>query len=61
MPENVEALTDTVPEFARDMKLAVSTVYAAIQRGEIPCVRIGRAVRVPRRFKEKLLDEAEGK
>ena len=61
MSENSEPLVDTVPEYAKDMKLAVSTVYAAVARGEIPSVRVGTAIRIPRRHKKKQLEEADGK
>ena len=35
-----------VPEVARRLALSRCTVYVAIQRGELPCIRFGRAVRV---------------
>lgn len=37
-----------IPEVAAELGLARSSVYALIQAGELPVVRIGRAVRVPR-------------
>lgn len=37
----------TVPEAARRLRLGRSTVYMMAQRGEIPTVRIGTAVRIP--------------
>lgn len=35
-----------VPEVARRLSLSRCTVYVAIQKGELPCIRFGRAVRV---------------
>lgn len=36
----------TIPEVAKYLKLSRSKVYALVQRGEIPHVRIGRNVRI---------------
>ena len=61
MPETSETLTVTVPEFAKAVGMAETTVYAAIARGEIVAIRIGRAVRVPRRVLQELLEPQESK
>lgn len=37
----------TVSEAARRLALGRATTYRLVQLGELPCVRIGRAVRVP--------------
>lgn len=37
----------TVPQVADRLQLSRGAVYAAIGRGELPCIRIGRAVRIP--------------
>lgn len=37
----------TVPEAARRLSLGRATAYRMVQMGELPSVRIGRAVRVP--------------
>ncbi len=34
-------------EVAEQLGLGRSTVYQLLQRGDLPCVRIGRSVRVP--------------
>lgn len=41
-------------EVAALLALSRSEVYRMIERGEIPSVRIGRSVRVPRRWVEEL-------
>ncbi len=38
----------TVPEAARILRIGVSRAYEMAQRGEIPAIRIGHRVRVPR-------------
>ncbi|EKP94488.1 helix-turn-helix domain-containing protein [Thermaerobacter subterraneus] len=38
----------TVPEAAKVLRVGVSRAYEMAHRGEIPAVRIGRRVRVPR-------------
>lgn len=43
-----EGLLLTIPEAAEALRLGVSTVKLMVRRGELPVVRCGRAVRVPR-------------
>jgi excisionase family DNA binding protein len=38
----------TVREAAAELRLDVSTVYRLVERGELACVRFGRAVRIER-------------
>ena len=40
-------LLRVVPDVVESLGLSRSEVYALIQRGEMPAVRIGRSVRVP--------------
>lgn len=42
-----EPLLLRVEEAARMLRLGRATVYMLVSRGELPSVRIGRAVRVP--------------
>jgi excisionase family DNA binding protein len=44
----MESLLLRVPEAAQLLGLGRTTTYDLIARGEIPVVRVGRAVRVPR-------------
>jgi len=48
-PKRAEAepLLLRLPEVCARLGLGRSTVYSMIQRGELPAVRIGRAVRIP--------------
>jgi excisionase family DNA binding protein len=39
----------TVPEVAAELQIPASTVYDLIRRGEIPSVRVGKRIRVPKR------------
>lgn len=55
MPETSESLTVTVPEFAKAIGVAETTVYAAIQRRETPAIHVGRSVRIPRWHLDQLL------
>ena len=45
--ESDDRLLLRLPEVATRLGLGRSTVYDLIQRGELPVVRVGRAVRVP--------------
>jgi excisionase family DNA binding protein len=51
MVQTAELLT--VPEAARRLSLGRATTYQLVRRGELPSVRIGRAVRVPARALEQ--------
>lgn len=46
----------TVEEAARELRIGRSAAYDAVRRGEIPAVRIGRSIRVPRHQLEAMLD-----
>lgn len=42
-----DKLTLTVPEAAALLGIGKSLAYTAIQRGEIPCIRVGHRLLVP--------------
>lgn len=44
-----------VKEVATILRISLSQTYELIARGEIPCVRIGRIIRVPRTALEQYL------
>ena len=43
-----ESLLLTVTEAAAELRLSPMTVYVLVEQGELPAVRYGRAVRIPR-------------
>lgn len=45
----------TVDEVAGELRIGRRQAYAAIERGEIPSIRIGRTIRVPRAWLERTL------
>jgi len=51
-----------IPEFCEEYGVSRSTYYRLRDRGELPCVKIGRAVRIRRedaeRWYESLRDDA---
>jgi excisionase family DNA binding protein len=53
-------LVMSVPEAGRILRLSRNSAYEAARRGEIPTVRIGRLLRVPRTALEKMLEQAPG-
>jgi excisionase family DNA binding protein len=53
-----QPLTMTVEEAAAALGIGRTSAYAAIARGELPCIRIGRRVVVPRPAMERLLTVA---
>ena len=56
MSDTAEPLTIRVPEYAEAADVSKSAVYEAIARGELPAIRVGRAVRLPRWLLNKLKD-----
>ena len=49
-------ITFTVTEAAELLGISRSSAYGCVRRGEIPSLRLGRRVVVPRRAFEALLD-----
>ena len=52
-------LTLTVEEVAATLGISRAFAYEVVRRGEIPSIRIGRRVLVPRAALERLLDGAD--
>ena len=52
-----ERRTYTVEEAARRLGLSRNGAYEAVKRGEIPSIRIGRRVLVPRAAFEHMLEQ----
>ena len=46
--EPVEKLADSIPEAARMLGIAPNTAYRAVATGELPSVKIGGRILVPR-------------
>jgi excisionase family DNA binding protein len=55
-PEQPQSLTVSVIEAARLLGVGKAAAYGAIHRGEIPAIRIGRLLRVPRKALEQMLE-----
>jgi excisionase family DNA binding protein len=54
----VERLTLTVEQAAEALGISRAFAYEAVARGEIPCIRIGRRVLIPKVALDKLLESA---
>lgn len=50
-----EPLVLTVEETAAVLRIGRGAAYEAVRRGDIPSVRLGRSLRVPRRALDELL------
>lgn len=57
MPPGQELLTLTAEEVSKLLPLGLNQVYEGIRRGEIPSIKIGRRILVPR---QRLLDMING-
>ena len=53
-----QRLTMTVEEAAVVLGISRATAYDAVSRGEIPCIRIGRRILIPKVALERMLDGA---
>jgi excisionase family DNA binding protein len=47
----------TVPEAARFLRIGRNSVYEAVRRHELPSVRIGRRLLIPKAALQRLLEE----
>lgn len=54
----VEDIVLTVEEAAKRLKISRPSAYLAIERGEIPVIKIGRRILVPVAALERMLAEA---
>ena len=50
----------TVPQVARELQMDVSAVYKMCKAHELPSVRFGKSVRIPRLAYERYLEQLEG-
>jgi excisionase family DNA binding protein len=57
-PDRV-TLTMSVPEAAVVLGISRAFAYALVARGDLPSLRLGRRVVVPRRSPEQLIEEAD--
>lgn len=53
----MDSATMSVPEAATRLGISRSTLYRAIDRGEITAIRIGRCTQIPRHIVDRLLAE----
>lgn len=59
MEQSTEPAVYTIEEAAHLLGIGRSSAYAAAQRGEIPTIRIGRRLLVPKPAFERLLQPVE--
>jgi len=55
---NDERLVYTVPEAGAKLGLSRNAAYEAAARGEIPTIKLGRLLRVPRVALDRMLEQA---
>lgn len=55
----IEKLTFTVDETADLIRLSRNATYEAIRRGEIPAIRVGRRLLVPRAALRRLMEQVD--
>ena len=58
MVNKAEKVTMTVPEAGEKLGLSRNGAYEAAARGEIPTLRIGRLLKVPKVAFDRMLEEA---
>ncbi len=55
----IEKLTLTVDETAKILGIGRQLAYDRVKTGEIPVIKVGRRLLVPRRALDKLLEEGQ--
>ncbi len=58
---NDDPLLLTVPETARLLRISRNLAYELVARGELPSVRFGRVIRIPRRVLTDWVRESVGR
>jgi excisionase family DNA binding protein len=58
--DNSKRLTLTVDSCARLLGLSRNSCYEGIKRGEIPHIKVGKRILIPRRALEKMLEGNSG-
>jgi excisionase family DNA binding protein len=58
---NDECLTYSIPQAGRLLGFGRNASYEAARRGELPTIRFGRKIRVPKAGVQRLLDGATPK
>ncbi len=56
--ENSERRTLTVPQAAEILGIGRNSAYEAVKRGEIPTIKIGRLLKVPKVAFDRMLEGA---
>ena len=52
-----DSLVFTVEEVAQLLRVSRAFAYELLTRGELPCIRLGRRILVPRRALERFIEE----
>ncbi len=61
MEEELERIVYTVTEVAEILRISRPTAFQGVERGEIPHIRVGRRILIPKAALEKLLAAAGSK
>jgi excisionase family DNA binding protein len=59
LSEITKNVTLTVEETSRLLRLSRGATYEAVRRGQLPSIRIGRRILIPRAALEKLLERQD--
>ncbi len=54
-PEQRASGVLTVEELAERLRIGVRSAYLAVERGDVPSIRIGRLIRIPEAAVDRLL------
>jgi len=58
MPNNSESLVYSVPQVQQLLRISRSSVYEAIRRHELPVLKIGKRLLIPRAALEHIIAQA---
>ena len=57
MPDSIQPITYTVPEAAKLLRIGRNQGYEAVRSGELPSIKIGKRILVPRVALERMLSK----
>lgn len=60
MSEQEGRLAYDIPEAARILGISKNATYEAAKRGDIPVIKIGKLIRIPKKALHAMLDNAKG-
>jgi excisionase family DNA binding protein len=53
----MESMVYNVKETAGLLKVSSDTIYELVRQGRLKCIRMGKAIRIPKKYIDQFIDE----